>query len=88
MIDDRKTTIIYMKEIARCCHTCNRCCGKVTTVVEIVVKKCLSIRFNSALMWCAHIRLAGHCGNTVKNHGAEIVSCNKKASNIKGMKTI
>lgn len=61
------------------------CCA---TVVEIVVKQLHSIRFNSALVWCAHIRLAGHCGNAVKNHGAEIVSCNKNASDIKRMKTM
>lgn len=52
------------------------------------MKQLYSIRFIIALMWCAHRRLAGHCGNTVKNHGAEIVSCNNNAPNIKGMNTM
>lgn len=38
-------------------------------------------------MWRARRRLAGHCGNTVKNHGAVIVSCNKKAPTVKEVKT-
>ena len=50
---------------------------RCAAVVETVVKQLCSIRFNIALMWCAHRRLAGHCGDAVKNQGAEIVPNNK-----------
>lgn len=73
-----------MREGVRCCHTSTRCCGKVTVVVETVVKQLYSIRINIAHVRCADRRLAGHCGNTVKNHGADVVLCNKKVPNTKG----
>lgn len=33
------------------------------------MKQLHSIRFNITLMWCAKIRLAGRCGNVVRNLG-------------------
>lgn len=74
-----------MREGVRCCHTCTRCCGKVTVVVETVVKQLYSIRINIAHVWCIGRRLGGHCGNTVKkNQSADGVFYNNRVSNTKG----
>lgn len=78
-----------MREGVRCCHTCTRCCGKVTVVVETVVKQLYSIRINIAHVWCAGRRLAGHCGDTVKKIKVLMVYSAKRRRQIqKGRETM